>query len=75
VAVFPRRVTEAALHRSAFGRVLSHNHPNGQVTPSEPDKVLTRAIVRAAQAISLRVVDHLTVSSQETFSFRKEGLL
>jgi DNA repair protein RadC len=74
-AVYPRRVIEAALRRGAFGLVLAHNHPNGKVTPSEQDKVLTRAVVLAAETVNLRVVDHLIVSSQETFSFRKAGLL
>jgi len=45
------------------------------VQPSEQDKLLTRAIVLAAKTISLQVVDHLVVSSDETFSFREAGLL
>lgn len=74
-AVYPRRVVEAALKRGAAALVLAHNHPNGNVTPSDQDKVLTRAIVLAADTVHLRVVDHLIVSAQETFSFRKAGLL
>ena len=73
--VYPRRVIEAALRRSAFGIVLAHNHPNGTVSPTEQDKLLTRAIVLAAEAVSVRVVDHLIVSAQDAFSFRKAGLL
>ena len=73
--VYPRRVVEAALRRQAAGLVLAHNHPNGNVQPSEHDKVLTRAIVLAAETINLRVVDHLIVSPEETFSFRKAKLL
>ena len=61
-AVYPRRVVEAALKRQAAGLVLAHNHPNGNVQPSEHDKILTRAIVLAAETINLRVVDHLIVS-------------
>ena len=74
-AVYPRRVVEAALKRQAAALVLAHNHPNGDVEPSEHDKVLTRAITLAAETISLRVVDHLIVSPEKTFSFRKAGLL
>lgn len=74
-AVYPRRVIEAALRRGAFAVVLAHNHPNGSVKPSEQDKLLTRAIVLAAETVSIRVVDHLIISAQETFSFRKAGLL
>jgi len=73
--VYPRRVVEAALKRGAAALVLAHNHPNGNITPSEHDKVLTRAVVLAAETVHLRVVDHLIVSAEETFSFRKAGLL
>ena len=45
---------EAALKRGAAALVLAHNHPNGNVTPSEQDKVLTRAIVLAAETVSSR---------------------
>lgn len=74
-AVYPRRVLESALKRSAAALVLAHNHPNGQVAPTEQDKLLTRAIVLAAETIQMRVVDHLIVSKDEVFSFRRAGLL
>lgn len=74
-AVYPRRVVEAALRRGAAAIVLAHNHPNGNLTPSEHDKVLTRAVVLAAETVNLKVVDHLIVSAEDTFSFRKAGLL
>lgn len=74
-AVYPRRVIESALRRSAAAIVLAHNHPNGNVQPSDQDKVLTRAIVLAAETVRLRVVDHFVVSADEVFSFRRAGLL
>lgn len=74
-AVYPRRVVEAALRRGAFGIVLAHNHPNGIINPSEQDKLLTRAIVLAAETVGIRVVDHIIVSVDDFFSFRKAGLL
>jgi DNA repair protein RadC len=45
------------------------------VQPSDQDKTLTRALVLAAAALQIRVVDHLIVSRDEVFSFRKEGLV
>ena len=74
-AVYPRRVVEAALRRGAAALVLAHNHPNGNVEPSEQDKLITRAISLAAETINLRVVDHQIVSPRSAFSFRKAGLL
>ena len=73
--VYPRRVVEAALRRGAAALVLAHNHPNGTVEPTEEDKVLTRAIVLAGEAVQLKIADHLIVSPDQVFSFRKAGLL
>ncbi len=73
--VYPRRVVEGALERGAAALVLAHNHPNGNVQPSERDKLTTRAIVLASDTVDLRVLDHLIVSPDATFSFRAAGLL
>ena len=73
--VYPRRVVESALKRGAAAMVLAHNHPNGHVQPSEQDKTLTRALVLAAETVRLKIIDHLIVSPDEVFSFRKAGLL
>ncbi len=74
-AVYPREIVKSALRREAAAVVLAHNHPNGDVQPSEQDKLVTRAIVLAAETVELRIIDHLVVSQQETFSFRDAGLL
>ena len=74
-AVYPRRIVEHALKRGAAALVIAHNHPNGIVRPSERDKLITRAIVLAADTVDLGVLDHLIVSRDETFSFRAAGLL
>ena len=74
-AVYPRRVIEAALRRGAAAIAVAHNHPNGDVSPSEQDKTLTRALVLAATTVQLQVHDHMIVSPDKVFSFRKEALL
>jgi len=73
--VYPRRLVEAALRRGATNLVLAHNHPNGDVQPSEQDKLLTRALVLAAETVQVKIHDHLIVSKDHIFSFRKAGLL
>jgi DNA repair protein RadC len=73
--VYPRRMVELALRKGAAALVLAHNHPNGDVQPSEQDKLMTRGLVLAAEAVQLKIVDHLIVSAEDVFSFRKAGLL
>lgn len=68
-------VDRAAVRRGAAAVVFAHNHPNGDVTPSDQDKTLTRALILAATTLQIKVLDHLVVSREAVFSFRKEGLL
>lgn len=74
-AVYPRSVMQAALKRGAAAILVAHNHPNGVAEPSEHDKVLTRALALAAVTVGIKVVDHLIVCADTTFSFRQAGLL
>jgi DNA repair protein RadC len=74
-AVYPRTVMQKALQRNAAALIFAHNHPNGDVMPSEPDKTITRALVMAAETLQLKVLDHLIVAPDVVFSFRRKGLL
>jgi DNA repair protein RadC len=74
-AVFPRRVMEIALEARATTLVFAHNHPDGNVAPSDADKTLTRGLVLAAKTLGISVYDHLVVSRDAAFSFREHGLL
>jgi len=73
--VYPRKVIEAALNQHATTLIFVHNHPNGDVTPSEFDKTLTRGLLLAARTVGLTVYDHIIVSRDNHFSFRERGLL
>ncbi len=74
-SVFPREVVNAALRRNAAGVIVAHNHPSGDSSPSEHDKLLTRALALAATTVDLKVHDHLIVAADDVFSFRSHGLL
>lgn len=56
--------------------ILSHNHPSGNLRPSESDKLLTDKIKRAAELFDIKVLDHIIIAPDgEFFSFADEGLL
>jgi len=74
-AVYPRKVIESGLRKGAAALVLAHNHPDGRVEPTEEDRLLTRAIMLAAETVHIRILDHLIVSADQVFSFKKAGLL
>lgn len=73
--VYPRKVMEIALATKATTLVFVHNHPDGNVAPSEFDKTLTRSLVLAAKTMGVSVYDHIIVSKDAHFSFRENGLL
>lgn len=58
---------ESASKRGA----AAHNYPNSDMRPSEQDKILTRALVLTAETVHLKILDHLFVSADEAFSFRR----
>jgi DNA repair protein RadC len=73
--VYPRKVMEAALRKQASHIVVAHNHPTGDVTPSDHDKRLTLALQLAGQPLGIKVIDHLIIAAEKTYSFRKSKLI
>lgn len=74
-AVYPRHIVEAVLRRHAAAVVLAHNHPSGDVAPTEHDRLVTRAVQLALDTVNVPILDHLVVSIERVFSFREAGLL
>jgi DNA repair protein RadC len=73
--VYPREVVRRALEHQATALILAHNHPSGDPTPSAADIAMTREVARAAEALSIRLHDHVIVGNGKWLSFRREGLL
>ena len=64
-----------ALELGAISIILAHNHPSGNLNPSEADKQLTTKLKTAAESLDIKVLDHLIVTEKSYFSFADEGLL
>ncbi len=71
-----RIIFKKALERSGVTQlVLAHNHPSGNLTPSEPDKRLTEKIKEGAKLLDFKLLDHIIVASNQFFSFCDNGIL
>ena len=70
-----RAILGDAIRFDSAGIVLAHNHPSGEAKPSRSDKVATRALAIAAEAMDLILVDHLVFAGTDCASFRRLGLL
>ena len=70
-----KMVFRKALEAQASSIVLCHNHPSGNLQPSQADIDLTRKLKQAGETLDILVLDHLIVSESGYYSFADEGLL
>lgn len=75
VAIHPREVIKSAMMHGASAMILVHNHPFGIVTPSKADMEITKRIKEAAEAVSIRLFDHLIISKSSVYSFHNQGFV
>lgn len=71
----PRVILKKALAYEATSLILCHNHPSGNLRPSNADELLTQKIKQAAAYHDIRIMDHIIVSDEGYFSFADEGML
>jgi DNA repair protein RadC len=70
-----RLILKPAIEKLASGMVLLHNHPSGNLQPSEQDIAFTRKAIQAAEWIDVKVIDHLISAGKHYYSFADEGLI
>jgi DNA repair protein RadC len=73
--VEPRELLKRALLANAAALIVYHNHPSGDPSPSREDREFTRRLASAAEAVGLRLLDHIVVARDGCVSFREAGLL
>lgn len=71
----PKKIFKIALDRKASSIIVCHNHPSGNIKPSEMDIRLTRKLKEAGILLELPVIDHLIIGDGKYFSFADEGIL
>jgi DNA repair protein RadC len=73
--VHPRDTFKAAIRESAAAVIFIHNHPSGDIKPSQEDLLLTRRLVQAGEVLGIQVLDHIIIGDVDHFSFRDNGLI
>jgi len=74
-AVYPREVVQRIIDLGAAAVMLAHNHPSGELTPSNSDRAVTKKLQTALSAIDVEVLDHLIIGGAAFFSFADHRLL
>lgn len=73
--ITPREIYVEALRRHAVCLTLVHNHPSGDPTPSESDRILTRRVFEAGEMLGVHLLDHIVIGDHRYVSFHEEGLM
>jgi DNA repair protein RadC len=73
--VDPKVVFRFALEQGAHSLILIHNHPSGNLQPSDADKRLTQRLQKVGKELELPLIDHLIYTDQGYFSFADEGIM
>ena len=68
-----RRIFKLALENNAASIILCHNHPSGNILPSDNDLELTKKIKSGGETLNIKVLDHIIVGEEKYYSFADEG--
>ncbi len=70
-----REIIHSALQKFAASIICVHNHPSANVTPSDQDKKFTGELCGAGKLMEIKVLDHIIIGDNESYSFADQGLM
>jgi DNA repair protein RadC len=73
--VYPRTVAQYCLKYNAAAVIFAHNHPSGDVQPSESDIALTVRLKKTLALIDVKVLDHFVIGVNQTFSMASHQMI
>ena len=73
--IYPREVIQKALEHGASAIIIVHNHPSGDPHPSKEDISATKNLNNVAEQINLKLLDHIIIASNGSFSFAEHKLI
>jgi len=68
-------ILRKGLENKANGLILFHNHPSGNLNPSESDSLITKKIKEASALMDIQTLDHIIISGKDFYSFADNGLI
>ncbi len=70
-----RLIYKKAIEHGATSIILCHNHPSGNLQPSQSDIMLTKKVIKGGDILDIKILDHVIVTEQGYYSFADEGNL
>ena len=74
-AVDPKKIFKIALDNKSSYIILCHNHPSGNIQPSNEDIKLTKKLKEAGNSLDLPVIDHIIIGDEKYYSFADQGII
>ena len=75
VSATPTNVYQLAVHKGAVSIIMVHNHPTGNIKPSDNDKKFTRHMMKVSSVLTIKLLDHFIISEEDYYSFADMGLM
>lgn len=73
--VEPTDVFSIPLQKQAVKLIIVHNHPSGELAPSEADKDITDRLIQVGRITNVELIDHIIISEESYYSFNDNGLI
>jgi len=73
--VHPREVFTRAVGERSAQIIIAHNHPSGELNPSDDDIALTKRLIKAGELLGIELIDHIIVSNSSFVSFKAKSLI
>lgn len=68
-------IFQASLNANACSIIVAHNHPSGNLKPSDSDIRITKELKEAGKLLDIQVLDHLILTNESYYSFADEGMI
>lgn len=75
IYIYPRKIVKIALENNSTAIILLHNHPSGNINPSQSDINITKNLKLLLENIGITLHDHIIVASDNYFSFKEQGII
>ncbi len=75
IYIYPRKIVKIALENNSTAIILLHNHPSGNINPSQSDINITKKLKLLLENIGITLHDHIIVASDNYFSFKEQGII
>ena len=73
--VSPLAVYRFAILKGSAAIIIAHNHPSGNLLPSDADKRITTQLKEAGIILDIKLIDHVIFTTEGYYSFAEEGLI